>query len=89
MIATPEQLQAEKKPADALTFWVIYKHPTDAPDAYVLRAQWVADHATIISEEAWYARTPEELHTLLPMWALTRVGPYTEDDPAIFEVWME
>lgn len=90
MIATPEQLQTEKRPADSLTFWVIYKHPKDAPNAYVLRAQWVTPGVnTIISQEAWYAHTPEELHSLLPMWTLTRMGPYPGDDPTIFEVWME
>lgn len=86
-IATPEQLQATRKPKDALTFWVIYDHPVDYPDWYVLRAQWVtSDGGGTISQEAWFAKTIDELHSLLPMWMLIRVH---EPNPGIAEVWME
>lgn len=88
MIATPQQLQFEKRPPRSLTFWTIYKHPKDAPDAYVLRAQWAVAGKVIISTEAWYAHTPEELRALLPLRSLTRMD-FLGDDPAIFEVWME
>jgi hypothetical protein len=89
MIATPEQLQAERKPAGALTFWVIYQRPRDYPDGYVLRAQWITGGIILVSHEAWYAKTTDELRALLPMHTLTRMGPYEGDDPVIYEVWME
>lgn len=85
-IATPEQLQAARKPKDALTFWVIYDHPLDFPEWYVLRAQWVNRQGTIISQEAWFAKTIDELHSILPMYSLTRMP---ETTPGIAEVWME
>lgn len=85
-IATPEQLQAAKKPADALTFWVIYDHPTDYPDWYVLRAHWASGAGLTVSQEAWFAKNIDELHSLLPMRTLTRMA---EPNPAIAEVWME
>jgi hypothetical protein len=88
-IATPEQLQAAKKPEGAITFWVIYDRPKDFPDGYVLRAQWATKGGITASQEAWYSKTIDNLHSLLPMWALTRMGPYPGDDPCIAEVWME
>lgn len=86
MIALPSQLQ--KPSEDCLTFWVIYAGHSDCPDGYMLRAQWACSNKIYVSKDAWYAKTLDELHSILPPW-LNRMGPFQGDDPTIIEVWME
>jgi hypothetical protein len=73
-----------------ITFWVLYDHPRDYPQGYVLRAQWSkrGDPDVVIADKiAWYAATLDELRAILPP-GVVRMGPMPGDNPCIAEVWM-
>ena len=84
-IPLPSQLP---RPENALMIWVIYDHPRDFPDGYVLRPQALVEGVLIVSAVAWSAATPDKLEAILPA-GVTRIGPQEGDDPVIMSVWIE
>ena len=67
-----------------LTIWTIYKHPSDYPDEWVLRAHDVPGGprfgcATADTLQAIRRKVPLHLHCL---------ARSEDDDPAIYEVWV-
>lgn len=71
--------------AERLFTWVIYDHPADYPEHYVVRP-WVTDGGAIASFAARTFDTLEEARAVLPD-GLT-LSPLPEPDPAILEVWL-
>jgi len=66
---------------------VIYDHPLDYPNGYVLRPQFImlGNKEPVRSKLAWYAQTPDELRKMIPPGATLFADP----NPYILEVWME
>lgn len=85
-IALPGQLQI---PENCLAIWVIYDHPLDCPDGYVLRAHIVHKGTAepSISLVSWRSKDPAELRSILP-GHLINTGRHEGDDPAILECWI-
>lgn len=72
--------------ADGLTMWVIYDHPADHPDHFVVRSWNVTAGVVTPSREEHLFDTAEHARDSLPHGlALSRVS---ESDPAILEVWL-
>lgn len=78
----------KKEKRRVITMWTIYKHPTDYPDYYVVRACEVFSDGSIVHspdcslhETLWQAREslPPNLYNL---------GRMKEDDPVIKESWI-
>lgn len=74
-------------PEGALAVWVIYDHPSDHPDSFVLRPQFTARGGVQVSPLAWTADSIEALRAALPP-GLVRMNRHPDDDPVIVEVWM-
>ena len=84
-IALPEQLPT---PEGALVFWVIWDHPDDYPQGYLLRAQvYVAGKGQLVSNVAWHADDPEKLRAILPPGCVP-FARADEDPPHLLETWM-
>ena len=84
-IALPEQLPV---PPGAIVFWVIWDHPADYPQGYLLRAQIsVPGGGTLVSSVAWHASDPEKLRAILPPGCY-RFARQDGDPPHLFETWM-
>lgn len=75
-----------KFPEGAMVHWVIYAHPHDFPDGFVLRAQYVVRGSGEVTPDtiAWYADDPEKLRAIVPP-GLVPVG---DPNPFILEVWI-
>lgn len=84
-IALPKQLPV---PKDAITFWVIWDHPVDYPQGYLLRAQFVIHGKRFVSKIAWHADDPEKLRAILPPggWRFER---RPGDPKHLLETWMQ
>ena len=76
------------KPDGSITFWVIYDHPKDFPNGFVLRPQFAVNGRVEISPLAWYADDPEKLRAIMPPCCVL-FERSEGDDPAILESWME
>ena len=73
---------------DRLTFWVIYDHPLDYPEHFVLRRQHSMRDGTIQKEvTAITADSLETLRAKIP-YGCVNLGRSKEDDPVIREVWI-
>lgn len=72
-----------------ITIWVIYDHPTDFPDHFVVRQWHVLGGITTPAADlnCWQAFTLEEARRFIPA-GLTNIGRLPEDDPAILEAWI-
>jgi hypothetical protein len=75
---------------EALHMWVIYDHPTDVPNHWVIRRQKVFAGIIQISLVAYLFTSLEEAHKWLAKFdGLTRIqGPGDDPDPKIHEVWV-
>jgi len=77
-----------KFPENAFVTWVIYAHPADFPDGYVLRAQYVimgSKTGEVIPDSvAWYADDPEKLRAIIPPGKVKFADP----NPFILESWI-
>lgn len=81
-------INREPPPGVWMTHWVIYKHPKDHPDKYVLRASYITDANNIILDPmAWAHTDVEVLRNIVPP-GLARMHRHPGDDPAILEVWL-
>ena len=85
---TPLPEEREPPPGTVMTQWVIYDHPSDHPNGYVLRAAYIGQDNTItIDNAAWYSRNLETLRRIVPP-GLVNLSRFADDDPAILEVWL-
>lgn len=87
-----ETLPSERShymPANGLlTLWVIYDHPLDFPDGFVLRAQWAMRSGAIqVDRVAWYAKTADELRSIVPP-DLFCISRQPDDPKVILETWL-
>lgn len=72
---------------NALSMWVIYDHPKDYPNSFVLR-EWIIEAGTHKPTGRWCVKdTLEECRAELPA-GVVNIGRYPEDDPCIAEVWV-
>jgi hypothetical protein len=83
-VALPEQLPI---PKDVLVVWVIYDHPKDFREGYVLRAQFADKGGITISSICWYADDPDKLRSILPP-GVVFMPRQQGDDVAILETWI-
>mgnify|MGYP001821159241 CR=1 FL=1 len=71
-----------------LTIWIIYDHPLDYPNDYVVRGWDITNQGdNMPQDKVTRHETLEEARASLPP-GLYRTDPFTEDDPAILEVWI-
>lgn len=66
-----------------IDIWVIYKHPKDFPNKYVVR-HWINENPT---KTMYTANTLEEIRKKIPQ-GLTLLPRFPQDDPKIVEVWL-
>lgn len=82
----------EKDGPDQLTQFVIYDHPTDEPDGYVIR-QWIirrqppGQAIKPIRGMALKGATLEAVRQAVPPDKVC-IGRMPQDDPMIVEVWV-
>jgi hypothetical protein len=72
-----------------LDVWVIFDHPRDQPDFYVVRRQRATRDGTILHDHRIYGfRELEKARAWLIQQGLTRLNRSLEDDPVILEIWI-
>jgi hypothetical protein len=67
--------------------WVIYDHPLDYPNHWVVRAHVVFPGITGVSHHAYLYSSLEEARRALPP-GLVKCNRHPTDDPQIFETWI-
>jgi hypothetical protein len=78
---------SESTPTSAtIIHWVVYEHPTDHPDGYVVR-QWHLGAGEAQPGDATRHATLAEAHGALPEGVTQISGPDAQD-PTIIETWM-
>jgi hypothetical protein len=67
--------------------WVIYDHPRDYPDQFVLRRWDITGSILVATDEMALAKTLPEIRAKIPrdLYCLER---FADDDPCIVEVWL-
>jgi hypothetical protein len=67
--------------------WVIYDHPRDYPDQFVLRRWDIIGSNIVPTDEVALAKTLPEIRTKVPggLYCLER---FADDDACIVEVWL-
>ena len=77
-----------KTPAalSGLVMWVVYDHPSDAPQWFVIRKFLITDTVTP-TDEAYAASTLDAARRFLPD-GLVQVNRNESDDPVIVETWI-
>jgi len=72
-----------------LDVWVIYDHPRDQPDWYIVRRQQPTTTGTIQHESRAYGfHDLEKARAWLAQQGLTRLDRHPDDDPVIVETWL-
>lgn len=71
----------------SLTMWVIYRHPADFPQSWVLRGHSIFRDGIRPCDIVCIGATLEAVRAGLPA-GLTNLGRYDNDDPVIHEVWV-
>lgn len=72
-----------------LNVWVVYDHPLDQPDYYVVRRQWADKDGVIQKDRRSYGFvTLERARGWLQQMGLTCLARAPEDDPVIVETWL-
>ena len=72
---------------DTLVMCVIYDHPRDHPDHYVLRAWYVTRDGVGPAEDVVLADSLDEVRQYVPDGLLCLARQH-DDDPAIVETWL-
>lgn len=72
--------------SDGLTMWVIYDHPADYPDYFVVRKWNVTDGVVTPLRDVHLFDTAEHARDSLPYGLV--LSPVSESDPSILEVWL-
>ena len=67
--------------------WVVYDHPRDYPDVFVMRRWKILDGVVLATDEVKTAATLKEIRALVPP-GLYRLSRFEDDDPCIVEVWL-
>ena len=75
------------KNKSAVFLYTVYKHPTDFPDKWAMRAFIVSAKAINPSSTVITGDSLEEIRSHLPR-GLTRMDRHPEDDPIIYETWI-
>jgi hypothetical protein len=75
------------RPRMELSQWVIYAHPRDYPDKYVMRRWDISGSVMIATDETAFANTLAEIRECVPQ-GLFRLERFENDDPCIVEVWL-
>lgn len=75
------------KPHVEMSQWVIYKHPRDYPDKFVMRRWNITAGMMMATEEMATADTLSEIRKHVPP-GLFRLARFEDDDPCIVEVWL-
>lgn len=70
-----------------MPIWVIYDHPRDFPDKWVVRRQWVEQGVIHFDKQAFLVDTLEEARECIPP-GLVRFLRSPDDDPVIVESWL-
>ncbi len=73
--------------ADPLLMYVVYWNPSDYPRKYVVRRWYVQGDVMMDLTPLKVSRTLDGARAVLPP-GLTNLGRYSDDDPAIWEVWL-
>ena len=69
--------------------YVIYDHPTDYPDMFVIREWEIAKNGSIIPKQIVFKSFDVDVvRGYLRMRGLINIGRYKNDDPKILEVWI-
>jgi hypothetical protein len=72
-----------------LDVWVIFDHPRDYPDAFVLRRQTVFPDGTIVNDPVCVTATSiERVRARLPRGVVQVQWPGQDPDPVIVEAWV-
>lgn len=66
--------------------WVIYDHPSDHPDHFVVRRQFAGKGEIVIDQRCWLCNTLAEARQVIPP-GLVQFARNPEDDPVIVESW--
>ncbi len=75
--------------ADALAIWVVYDHPSDYPDCFVVRCQYAQRDGTIRCDpEVHSFNKLESARAWCAQKGLIRVERFPDDDPVIVESWL-
>lgn len=74
-------------PQNALAIWVIYDHPKDHPDHWVVRRQFVVDGKVIPDDYVRLCTSVELARKQIPQGLICICRSYL-DDPVIVESWM-
>lgn len=67
--------------------WVIYDHPKDYPESFVVRGQTIVNGETIYGSPRCF-RTLEDARQIGVPPGLVCLARYEEDDPVIIETWL-
>jgi len=73
---------------NGLPLWVIYDHPRDFPDAFVVRCQTVDGTGVTIAPCARLFPSLARARAWLAQQGLTCLAREPEDDPVIVETWL-
>lgn len=70
-----------------LSQWVVYEHPRDYPDLYVVRRWEIGQRMLYATDDVAFANSLEDIRKAIPpgLYCLPR---FAEDDPCIVEVWL-
>lgn len=93
--AKVERREARRRPelvakTSKLRMLVIYDHPTDLPDGFVMRAHHVLSDGSHVAEKeaiVYDAPTLESVRELVPH-GMINIGRSSSDDSKIVEVWV-
>lgn len=83
--ATKAESEASREAV--LQMWVIYQHPLDYPDSFVLRRWIITDAGAKPTMDVQVASSLVAIRSHVPMHCY-RIDRYTDDEPHIVEVWM-
>ena len=76
-------------PPGSLTLYVVYDHPRDMPDYFVVRAQWPGTDGAIVRDPKAYGFVElENARRWLAQQGLTCLARHPDDDPVIIETWL-
>jgi hypothetical protein len=74
---------------ELLPIWVIYDHPADFPDWFIVRRQAPRADGTIeLDARAYGFADLENARTWLAQQGLTRLDRFPDDDSVIVETWL-
>jgi len=75
------------KPRLAISQWVIYDHPRDYPDKFVMRRWEIGRGLVMATDDMALADTLEEARAQVPAGRY-RLEREADDDPVIVEMWL-